>query len=67
MSIAFLSVGSIVSYSVYAEDEDDYNSSTSLDQEMDQNQNAKLAFLVILKLPYLRPYRDSAISRDKIM
>lgn len=32
MSIAFLSVGSIVSYSVYAEDEDDYNSSTSLDQ-----------------------------------
>jgi hypothetical protein len=41
---AFLSVGSIVSYLAYAEDEDedDYNSSTSLDQEMDQNQKCKI-------------------------
>jgi hypothetical protein len=48
LASAFLSVGSIVSYSVYAEDEDedededDYNSSTSLDQEMNQNQKCKI-------------------------
>jgi hypothetical protein len=46
LASAFLSVGSILSYSVYAEeedeDEDDYNSSTSLDQEMNQNQKCKI-------------------------
>jgi hypothetical protein len=46
LASAFLSVGSIVSYSVYAEDEDedeeDYNSSTSLDQEMNQDQKCKI-------------------------
>jgi hypothetical protein len=44
LASAFLSVGTIVSYSVYAEDEDeeDYNSSTSLDQEMNQNQKCKI-------------------------
>jgi hypothetical protein len=45
---AFLSVGLILPYSVYAEeededeDEDDYSSSTSLDQEMKQNQECKV-------------------------
>lgn len=42
LASAFLSLGSIVSYSVYAEDEEDYNSSTSLDQEMNQNQECKI-------------------------
>jgi hypothetical protein len=46
LASAFLSVGSIVSYSVYAEDEDEdeevYNSSTSLDQEMNQDQKCKI-------------------------
>jgi hypothetical protein len=44
LASAFLSVGSIVSYSVYSEDEDedDYNSSTSLDQEMNQKQKCKI-------------------------
>jgi hypothetical protein len=50
LASAFLSVGSIVSYSLYAEDEDedededeeDYNSSTSLDQEMNQDQKCKI-------------------------
>jgi hypothetical protein len=46
LASAYLSVGSIVSYSVYAEDEDedeeDYNSSTSLDQEMNQDQKCKI-------------------------
>ncbi len=42
LASAFLSVGSIVSYPVYAEDEEDYNSSTSLDQEMNQDQKCKI-------------------------
>ena len=42
LASAFLSVGSIVSYSVSAEDEEDYSSSTSLDQEMNQNQKCKI-------------------------
>ena len=42
LASAFLSLGSIVSYSVYAVDEEDYNSSTSLDQEMNQNQKCKI-------------------------
>lgn len=42
LASAFLLQGSIVSYSVYAEDEEDYNSSTSLDQEMNQNQECKI-------------------------
>jgi hypothetical protein len=44
LACAFLSVGSIVSYTVYADDEDgdEYNSSTSLDQEMKQNQKCKI-------------------------
>jgi hypothetical protein len=44
LASAFLSVGSIVSYSVYAEDEDkeDYDSRTSLDQDMNQNQKCKI-------------------------
>lgn len=42
LASAFLLLGSIVSYSVYAEDEEDYNSSTSLDQEMNQNQKCKI-------------------------
>lgn len=42
LASAFLLLGSIVSYSVYAEDEEDYNSSTSLDQEMNQNQECKI-------------------------
>ena len=42
LASAFLSLGSIVSYSVSAEDEEDYSSSTSLDQEMNQNQKCKI-------------------------
>lgn len=47
LASAFLSMGSIVSYTVYAEDEgeDEYNSSTSLDQEMKQNQKCKIGVL----------------------
>jgi hypothetical protein len=48
LASAILSVGSILPYSVYAEeededeDEDDYTSSTSLDQEVKQNQKCKI-------------------------
>jgi hypothetical protein len=46
LASAILSVGSILPYSVYAEeedeDEDDYTSSTSLDQEVEQNQKCKI-------------------------
>jgi hypothetical protein len=43
LASAILSVGSILPYSVYAEEEDeDYTSSTSLDQEVKQNQKCKI-------------------------
>ena len=48
LASAILSVGSILPYSVYAEeehddeDEDDYTSNTSLDQEVRQDQECKI-------------------------